>query len=149
MSGHEGEGLSAITCGPSCPCCGGGDNTAYIDANGMAMRACGRCMIQWRDPLRTPTALPASPATGDADLAVELCRELYDRFMMGGWEPQDAHDYVRSALAEHTRELRERQHKLKPIIEKLKNWQLEKEYEAGALHSLALEMERVLAGGKS
>jgi len=32
-------------------------------------------------------------------LAIELCRELYDRFMMGGWEPQDAHSHVEGWLA--------------------------------------------------
>jgi hypothetical protein len=31
-----------------CPSCGATDNNPYTDANGNAMRACGRCMIQWR-----------------------------------------------------------------------------------------------------
>src|SRR5579885_3328107 len=26
------------------------------------------------------------------ELAIELCRDLYDRFVMGGWQPLDAHD---------------------------------------------------------
>jgi hypothetical protein len=34
-------------------------------------------------------------------LVIEICRELYDRFMMGGWEPQDAHDWLRRKLAEN------------------------------------------------
>lgn len=46
-------------------------------------------------------AAPASPLTAEQgkamravlaqEQAIVICRELYDRFMMGGWEPQDAH----------------------------------------------------------
>jgi hypothetical protein len=32
------------------------------------------------------------------ELVIEICRELYDRFAMGGWEPQDAHDWLRGRL---------------------------------------------------
>ena len=45
-----------------------------------------------------------SPAgTGQPDgapeeLAREICRELYDRFVMGGWEPQDAHAQLAALL---------------------------------------------------
>ena len=28
------------------------------------------------------------------NLAMVICRELYDRFVIGGWEPQDAHECV-------------------------------------------------------
>lgn len=31
-------------------------------------------------------------------LAVDLCRELYDRFVMGGWSPEDAHAETVSRL---------------------------------------------------
>jgi hypothetical protein len=31
-------------------------------------------------------------------LVVDLARELYDRFVMGGWEPEDAHDLIRDML---------------------------------------------------
>lgn len=27
-----------------------------------------------------------------------ICKELYDRFVMGGWEPQDCHEYVQHFL---------------------------------------------------
>lgn len=40
-----------------CPSCGASDNNPYIDGRGIAMRACGRCMIQWQDQ-----SLPAPPA---------------------------------------------------------------------------------------
>lgn len=41
----------------------------------------------------------ANPVGSPADeLVIEICRELYDRFVMGGWEPQDAHDWVRERL---------------------------------------------------
>jgi len=33
-------------------------------------------------------------------LAIEIARELYDRFVMGGWEPQDGHAYLRAKLSE-------------------------------------------------
>jgi len=29
------------------------------------------------------------------ELVIEIARELYDRFMMGGWEPQDAYPQIR------------------------------------------------------
>lgn len=33
----------------TCPQCNGGDNKPYVTESGIAMRACFRCMIQWRD----------------------------------------------------------------------------------------------------
>jgi hypothetical protein len=45
-----------------CPSCEATDNNAYVDANSVNMRACGRCMIQWRD-LST---------SGQTDLAPQL-----------------------------------------------------------------------------
>src|ERR1700689_74926 len=42
----NGTGLSVLN--EVCPSCGGSDNKPYTDANGIKMRACGRCMIQWR-----------------------------------------------------------------------------------------------------
>jgi hypothetical protein len=41
-----------------CPSCQATDNTPYVDANGVAMRACGRCMIQWREAVAPPQAAP-------------------------------------------------------------------------------------------
>lgn len=35
--------------------------------------------------------------------AITICRELYDRFIMGGWEPQDAHQEVQWILDEYRR----------------------------------------------
>ncbi len=34
------------------------------------------------------------------DLIVELARELYDRFVMGGWEPQDTYAWIEQKLIE-------------------------------------------------
>lgn len=48
------------------------------------------------DALNARASSQAVAATDD--LVIEICRELYDRFMMGGWEPQDAHDWVRERL---------------------------------------------------
>lgn len=31
-------------------------------------------------------------------LVIDLARELYDRFVMGGWQPQDAHEMIREML---------------------------------------------------
>lgn len=38
------------------------------------------------------------PNSPQEELVYEICRELYDRFMMGGWEPHDAHDWLRQTL---------------------------------------------------
>jgi hypothetical protein len=35
------------------------------------------------------------------DLVIDLARETYDRFVMGGWEPQDAHEMIRAMLNEY------------------------------------------------
>jgi cysteinyl-tRNA synthetase len=32
-------------------------------------------------------------------LVIDLARELYDRFVMGGWEPQDAYPQIRAMLS--------------------------------------------------
>jgi len=34
------------------------------------------------------------------ELVVEIARELYDRFVMGGWEPQDAYPQIRVWMLE-------------------------------------------------
>lgn len=36
-------------------------------------------------------------------LVAEIARELYDRFVMGGWEPQDAYPDIREWLARSQR----------------------------------------------
>jgi hypothetical protein len=43
----------------------------------------------WRGWMARATKTPPMPDV--EQLAVDLCRELYDRFMMGGWTPEDAH----------------------------------------------------------
>jgi hypothetical protein len=35
----------------------------------------------------------------DEQLVIDLARELYDRFVMGGWEPQDAYPQIRAMLS--------------------------------------------------
>ena len=39
------------------------------------------------------------PTTTPSQLAIDLARELYDRFVMGGWEPQDAHAQIDAMIA--------------------------------------------------
>jgi hypothetical protein len=34
------------------------------------------------------------------DLTAEIARELYDRFVMGGWSPEDAYEQIDAWLAE-------------------------------------------------
>ena len=36
--------------------------------------------------------------------AEEVCRETYDRFMMGGWEPRDAHEEVAAIISRRVQE---------------------------------------------
>src|ERR1035441_7398015 len=36
---------------------------------------------------------------------VELCRELYDRFVMGGWQPQDAYAETKERVINFTRRI--------------------------------------------
>jgi hypothetical protein len=47
----------------------------------------------------TTAAHESTVPQGQQQLAVDICRELYDRFVMGGWEPQDAHSQVLAMLA--------------------------------------------------
>lgn len=58
--------------------------------------------------LRNGNTVPTQPGAGQVSTAasaeqhaVELGRELYDRFVMGGWEPQDAHKYIENTLIEY------------------------------------------------
>ena len=45
-------------------------------------------------------AAPAEPVADPSkeELVIEIARELYDRFVMGGWEPQDAYPQIREWL---------------------------------------------------
>lgn len=43
-------------------------------------------------PSEAVTNLPAE------QLVIDLARELYDRFMMGGWTPEDAYPQIRAML---------------------------------------------------
>lgn len=49
------------------------------------------------------TFIPAKRAKTLDDLTIELARELYDRFVMGGWEPEDAHGMIREMLQQTER----------------------------------------------
>lgn len=42
------------------------------------------------------TAIPVRPT----QIVIDLARELYDRFVMGGWEPQDAYPTIARMLAD-------------------------------------------------
>ena len=52
---------------------------------------------------RTSSKVTTAPTEPFADpskeeLVIEIARELYDRFVMGGWEPQDAYPQIRKWL---------------------------------------------------
>src|SRR5258708_7447069 len=49
-------------------------------------------------PLRTWHAL-AKRYFAQEQLVIEIARELYDRFVMGGWEPQDAYPQIREWMS--------------------------------------------------
>lgn len=60
-----------------CPSCQATDNNSYVDANGVAIRACGRCMIQWRDV----SAIQPSARTAPEELRLkfqEVAIEILD-----------------------------------------------------------------------
>jgi hypothetical protein len=38
------------------------------------------------------------------EAAIDIARETYDRFVMGGWEPQDAHAEIAMIIAAHAPE---------------------------------------------
>ncbi len=44
-----------------------------------------------------PKAVDAPPK--NEQLVIDLARELYERFVMGGWEPQEAYPTIRAMLA--------------------------------------------------
>jgi len=47
------------------------------------------------------TAAPSEePRKSFADLAVDIARECYDRFVMGGWQASDAHEMIQGMLCE-------------------------------------------------
>jgi hypothetical protein len=46
-------------------------------------------------------AQPNLPTQAMLLAAEEICRETYDRFVMGGWEPQDTQSEVAQILAKH------------------------------------------------
>jgi hypothetical protein len=79
------------------------------------LRRCLRCCHPESDKIHDPSFVGATPyhefkwiedsraekeARRQEELVTEIARELYDRFVMGGWEPQDAHEQIREWLAE-------------------------------------------------
>ena len=74
-----------------CPQCGSVEKERQH-----TVRNIGRvsCPHDWHSPAPT---VPARPETAES-LAVDIARELYDRFVMGGWSPEEAHDYLRDIL---------------------------------------------------
>lgn len=47
-----------------------------------------------------PQEREISGGTQDLDLVTYLARELYDGFVMGGWEPRDSYQLIEAALAD-------------------------------------------------
>lgn len=83
-----------------CPKCGSADIGKTI---AVYTYFCNQCAYQFMSPdviepaapeptKETTTILPAE------QLVIDLARELYDRFVMGGWEPQDAYPQIRAML---------------------------------------------------
>jgi hypothetical protein len=50
----------------------------------------------WPQPIRPP----GGEIRPQQELVTEIARELYDRFVMGGWEPQDAHEQIAEWLSQ-------------------------------------------------
>lgn len=68
--------------------------------SGTVITPCGVAREGDREPV--PVKDGYSPEqTGSAqtaqEFAIDLARELYDRFVMGGWVPQDSHAFIESA----------------------------------------------------
>jgi hypothetical protein len=81
--------------------------------------------------------------------AIDICRELYDRFVMGGWEPQDAHRQAIEMFNDATAELRaeierlnERFNKLRDLAEHETNRAESAERERDDLRAELAERER-------
>lgn len=55
----------------------------------------------WKSELvrESRVPVPEAPAVSEEELVIEIGRELYDRFVMGGWEPQEAYPQIREWLA--------------------------------------------------
>jgi hypothetical protein len=49
----------------------------------------------WSEPI----CPPGGEMRPRQELVAEIARELYDRFVMGGWEPQDAYEQIEEWLA--------------------------------------------------
>ena len=72
------------------------------------------CLFEFAEAYAQSLKQAAAPAEPVADpskeeLVIEIARELYDRFVMGGWEPQDAYPQIRKWLRSRKRGSNERQ----------------------------------------
>ena len=61
------------------------------------------CLFEFAEAYAQSLKQAAAPTEPVADpskeeLVIEIARELYDRFVMGGWEPQDAYPQIRKWL---------------------------------------------------
>jgi hypothetical protein len=65
---------------------------AEFDNKGIC-KSCGYTLAQQQ----FETVASPEPAQKE-ELVIEIARELYDRFVMGGWEPQDAYPSIRAWL---------------------------------------------------
>ena len=79
------------------------DKTAIRFWDGQKYRFCPQCQEkafnfaqEYGDYRTAPTEPVADPSK--EELVIEIARELYDRFVMGGWEPQDAYPQIREWL---------------------------------------------------
>jgi hypothetical protein len=88
----------------------GGPPCFYVENNkfcGRAKRWQGHCVAGFHNFISLPQLLKAyaasladspSPTAPNEELVVDLARELYDCFVMGGMEPQDAYPGIRELL---------------------------------------------------
>ena len=82
----------------------------------IAKRNLGDLWADLRNDIRwsMEEAYQAGAASGQPskETVVELARELYDRFVMGGWEPQDAYGEIERILASRSADEVERESEL-------------------------------------
>lgn len=93
----------------TCPQCNATDNKPYTTENGTAMRACFRCLIQWRDGTR-----PAPHPSGDL---VDAARDfaMHQPWIENQHVPH-AGDQVAAFTESHLTPLRDERDGLKKLL---------------------------------
>ncbi len=74
-------------------------NGHYCDEEWMVTWFANAIMVGWDFAKRAAVQSLSAQTPPNEQLVIDLARELYDRFVMGGWEPQDAYPQIRAMLA--------------------------------------------------